>query len=56
MDDGGREVGVFFEMEIKGAHIWGSLKILWGEMRRWVSEAHGQMCVWLVGVGLRKNG
>lgn len=56
-----RKGGVFFLMEIKGAHIWGSLRLLWGEMSRWVSEAHGQKCVlvcmcsWVVGVGVKEE-
>lgn len=51
MIEGGR--WFFFEMEIKGAHIWGSLRLLWGETSRWVSEAHSQkcVCVWVVGGG-----
>lgn len=46
MTEGGR--WWLFEMEIKGAHIWGSFRLLWrvggrvGGGRKWVSEAHSQ--------------
>lgn len=50
MDDGGREV-VLFEMEIKGAHIWGSLRLLSrrGSQRPTVRSVY--VCVVRKGVG-----
>lgn len=52
MDDVGREV-VLFEMEIKGAHIWGSLRLL---SRRGVRGPQSEVRMCVVGWGWGKSG
>lgn len=52
MDDVGREV-VLFEMEIKGAHIWGSLRLL---SRRGVRGPQSEVRMCVVSWGWGKSG